>query len=661
MPDLVRRQARRAVALLVVVPLYFAARLPSPSSAERGALAAPFRFTSVQLDHFAELRRKSDVRPVHPSLAHIGGWISVLGGAIALHDLDGDGLSNDLCYVDTQSDLVVVAPAPGTGERYAAFRLDPAPLRYDGATMAPMGALPGDFDEDGRADLLVYYWGRAPVVFRNARAPEASLAREAYVAEELVPGELDDPGDPGGPPRWFTNAVTSADFDGDGHFDLFVGNYFADGARILDASAAGTEEMQDSMSRAYNGGRNRFLLWKAGRFVEADCGLPDALQRTWILAVGAADLDGDLLPEVYLANDFGPDELLHNRSAPGALRFQPVKGRKRLSTPNSKVLGRDSFKGMGVDFADLNGDGLLDVLVSNIATEFGLEESHFAFVSTGELELFRRGGAPYVDASEALGLSRDGWGWDVRAADFDGDGSQEVVRATGFLRGSTNRWPELHEVAMGNDQLLRHPGAWHAFAPGDDLSGHDPNPFYVRAADGRFYDLAREVGLGAPTMTRGLAVADVDGDLDPDLALGNQWEPPRFLRNDAAGANERLVLYLVLPVGAGGPDGDARAAEVRVSPGPPAGLRARPAVGAVARVTLPDGRRRVAQVDGGSGHSGVSGPELHFGLGPRDGAGARSCAVALQWRDGAGRVHAAEVALGPGAHTLLLGAREFER
>ncbi len=61
--------------------------------------------------------------------------------------------------------------------------------------------------------------------------------------------------------RWYTNAATFADRDGDGHVDLVIGNYFQDGARILDATATGREETQNSMSRASNGGRNRLLLW----------------------------------------------------------------------------------------------------------------------------------------------------------------------------------------------------------------------------------------------------------------------------------------------------------------------------------------------------------------------------------------------------------------
>src|SRR3712207_1124458 len=144
----------------------------------------------------------------------------------------------------------------------------------------------------------------------------------------------------------------------------------------------------------------------------------EEVAHSWTLAVGAADLDGDLLPELYFANDFGPDRLLHNRSRPGELRFVLLEGEKTLTTPNSKVLGRDSFKGMGVDFGDVNGDGLLDIYVSNIAAEYALEESHFVFLSTGRPEDMGRGVAPYVDHSEPLGLSRSGWGWDVRLADF---------------------------------------------------------------------------------------------------------------------------------------------------------------------------------------------------------------------------------------------------
>jgi hypothetical protein len=644
-----RRHARRLVAIALVATLYGFARLPETSDAERGALAARFSFSRQPLPVLVGDTPRF-VRPVNPSLARISAWISSVGAAVALHDLDGDGLPNDVCYVDTRTDRVIVTPVPGSPQRYATFSVEPGSLPYDRATMAPMGCLPGDFNEDGLPDLLVYYWGRTPIVFLRgdaARVTPVALSADRYVAREVVPGRE----------RWFTNAATLADLDGDGHVDIVIGNYFPDGSRILDANATEPDQMQHSMSRAFNGGGPRFLLWKASAagadpratFEEARDVLDPEATRGWVLAVGAADLDADLLPEIYVANDFGPDRLLHNRSTPGRLRFARLEGRKGFFVPNSKVIGRDSFKGMGVDFGDLNGDGHLDIYVSNIAAEYALEESHFVWINTGEVARMRDGVAPFVDHSEPLGLSRSGWGWEARLADFDNDGVLEALQATGFVRGSVNRWPELHELAMGNDELLRHPRAWHRFQPGDDLSGHQRSPFFVRGPSGRYVDVAREVGLGEPEVRRGIAVADVDGDGRLDLAIATQWDTSYVYRTTGAGANTFLGLHLLLPVST------SAASRTGARAGHPASdVRGRPAIGATATLTLPDGRRLTAQVDGGNGHSGKRSPELHFGLGalPRD----KNVAVDLTWRDASGRVQHERIALRPGWHTVLLAA-----
>jgi hypothetical protein len=302
---------------------------------------------------------------------------------------------------------------------------------------------------------------------------------------------------------------------------------------------------------------------------------------------------------------------------------------------------------MGVDFGDLNADGLLDIYVSNIAGEYSLEESHFVFLSTGELERMARGVAPYVDHSEQLGLSRSGWAWDSRLADFNNDGVLEAMQATGFVKGEINRWPELHELAMGNDELLRFPGAWPNFGPGADLSGHQHNPFFVRAKNGRYYDLAEDLGLNAPQVSRGIATADVDGDGDLDFAVANQWEPSNFYRNECPGCGAYLGLHLRLPA----QTGDLFATTVQ-SGHPDADTASRPAIGAAATVHLPDGRRLVAQVDGGNGHAGARSPDLHFGLG--DLAASVTLAVDVQWRAANGQVHQEMLQLAPGWHTVLL-------
>ena len=633
-----RTHGVRLAAVLLVLVAYGFARLPRASEPERQQLAARFAFTPLPLaEPPGPARQPRTVRPVHPSLHEISAWISSVGAAVALHDLDGDGLPNDSCLVDPRYDEAIVAPVPGTGDRFAAFVLDPRPFRVD-ATMAPMGCLPGDFNEDGRTDLVVTFWGRPPIAYlRREATAGAPPSASAYRVVELAPaGE-----------RWYTNAITSADVDADGHLDLVVGNYFRDGARILDERGTGVERLNTSLSRATNGGTNRVLLWRGAsagaepdvRFADLSAPFDEATRYAWTLAAGAADLDGDLLPEIYFSNDFGNDRLLHNRSRPGAPRFAPVLGERGFTDPSSRVLGHDSFKGMGIDFADLNGDGMLDMYVSNIAQPWSLQESHFVWMSDGHAERIRTGVAPYRDRGEELGLGRSGWSWDARFADFDNDGVPEAVQAVGFVRGEVNRWPELHEQAMGNDFNFSHPGAWHHIRPGDDLSGHLHNPFFVRGSDGRYEDVAEELGLADSHVSRGIAVADVDGDGDLDYAVANQFEPSYFYRNDSPRAGAALQLDLRLPAAGSASAGTGAS---------------RPAIGAAATLVLPDGRRMVAQVDGGSGHSGERAPLLHFGLGAL--VKSTPLRVELRWRDEHGQARSGSIIVAPGRHRVLLDA-----
>jgi hypothetical protein len=644
-----RRYAAHAVVVVAVTAVYGMARMPAVSSAERATMAARFAFERHVLPELNQSSRLA--RAVHPSMRNISAWVSSVGASVALADLDGDGLPDDVCHVDTRSDQVVVASVPGTPARFAPFELNPATLPYDSATMAPMGCLPGDFNEDGLEDVLVYYWGRTPILFMHrARqsSPAAPLSRDTYVARELMPTQE----------RWNTNCATQADLDGDGHIDLIIGNYFPDGARVLDANADGREQMVDSFSRAFNGGRDRLLLWSsasagaepAAQFNEAKGALSEEVAKGWTLGAGAADLDGDMLPEIYFANDFGPDRLLHNVSTPGHLRFELLEGEQSWTTPHSKVLGHDSFKGMGVDFGDVNGDGLLDIYVSNIADEYALEESHFVWVNTGRVELMKKGIAPFVERSEQLGLARSGWGWDARLVDFDNDGAPEAIQAQGFARGMVDRWPELHEVAMSNDQLQKDTRIWPRFQPGDDLSGHGHGPFFVRASDGRYYDLAPDLNLDQQQITRGIAIADVNGDGRLDFALANQWMSSYVYLNEGRQPGSFLGLNLILPT-----EGDRANVKTAERPGNPgADLRGYPAVGAHATLYLPDGRRMVAQVDGGTGHSGKRSPGLHFGLGRL--AADTPLRVDLDWRDAQGRQHHETLRLNAGWHTVLLGS-----
>jgi hypothetical protein len=624
----IRCQAARIAALAVIVVCALLTRLPAYGSSEQARLASGFAFGQQTLVTAAPPVRS--IRAVEPQLQHIAGWVSSVGAGVSLADLDGNGRPDDVCLVDPRSDTVTVAPAPGTGARYRPFTLGPRQR-----ATAPMGCLPGDFDEDGRLDLLLYYWGRAPLLF--LRRPGTALAADGFTRRPLIAGDA----------RWYTDSMLAADIDGDGRLDLVVGNYFPDGSRVLDPRAAHDPvmQMQDSMSRASNGGVDRIFLGRpGGTFVEARNALPAKVARGWTLAIGAADLTGDLRPDLYFANDFGPDHLLYNASTPGHVKLVVATGRRHFTTPASKVLGKDSFKGMGVAFGDLTGSGRLGIFVSNITSPYALEESNFAFVPDGPAAGLAHGRAPFTDRSESLGLSRSGWSWDAKIGDFDDSGRNEIVQANGFLRGSTDRWPELQELAMANDTLLHRPGVWPNFGAGADLSGHQHVSFYVPGPAGRYAELANAVGLDDTSVTRGIATGDVNGDGLLDLAVASQWAPSHLYLNRAPGRHRFLGLRLLLP------PGGVRGA-LSVADGLPAGLLARPAVGSEAVVRLADGRRLVGQVDGGNGHASASAPELLFGLGDTHAARVR---VSLAWRDGFGAAHRTTLSLSPGWHTVVL-------
>ena len=617
MPNL-KPHAARILAVILVISTWALAQPNRISASAKADLASGFNFTKLPMPEPSEYTNSKVkmVRQVHPSLKRISAWISATGASIALNDIDGDGLDNDYCFIDPRTDAILVGCVPGTKERFPITVLNPGKL-VD-ATMAPMGSLICDLNEDGLNDVLVYYWGRPPIAFLRK---EGAITKTAFVPTEIVTGSPTEN-------RWFTCAVSQADLDGDGHKDLLVCNYFKDGSRILDSKASGQEELHDSKSKSYNGGYKHFLLWDKKGFREAKTNLSEDILRGWTVASAAADINGDLLPEIYLANDLGPDRLLLNKSTPGNLNFSPIEGKRDFSTPASSVLGRDSYKGMGVDFGDLNADGKFDIYVSNIAAEYGFMESHFLWLSsphTGARNLPK-----YKQASEDLNLSRSGWAWDARLADFNNDGQLEALQATGFLKGKTNRWPELQALGTGNDQMMHDARNWPSFKPGDDINGHEANAFFARAQDGRFYNINREVGLFEPTVSRGIAVADVDGDGDLDFAIANQFEPSFFYRNDANNRNESLSLHLT------------------------EGPKNLTAVGAVAKLHYPDGREAVAQVDGGSGHSGKRSSEIHFGLGAIDKAA--SLPVDLMWRDSNGRTHEERRVFAPGRHDVHLAS-----
>lgn len=633
-------------ALIALSAAYVAVGNPAHASAA-AQTAAQYKFDerAIAMPPGYSGQQMSTIRPVNPAYYNIRSWISAVGASVAINDLDGHGRSDGMCMVDTRTNDVIVTytPTAPPQDRFTPFVLNPAPLPVD-STMAPTGCLAGDFTGNGLMDLLVFYWGRTPILFMLK--PEAkTLSAGAYQPQELVAG-VDSGGQYDGP-LWNTDAIAVADLTGNGHPDIIVGNYFPD-SPILDTHGANDVVMPNSLSNASNGGGVHLLQWSGAStgpdprvtYRDVEGAIPFKDTTGWTLALGTADLTGDGKPDMYVGDDFGHGHLLYNESAGNRLKFAEVENSKTPFTPKSFILGDGSFKGMGVDFGDLAGNGKFDFMVSDITQPWGLEESNLVYMnrSSSNAEMTRdlaAGDAPFTQDARKMGLAWTGWAWDVKMGDFRNNGNLEVIQADGFVKGTINRWPWLQEMAMMNDNLLSNPANWPLVEPGDDISGSNALAFFAKNSSGGYVNVSKELGLAVPTPTRGIAMADTTGDGSLDFAVARQWGPPAFYENKSPGAGNAITLNLYRPAAGG-------------SKSPLAGIGT-PAYGSTILVKTP-GHEQISQLDGGSGHDGYRSFQVRFGLGAYSGP----VTVTIQWPDTAGVLHKQTVTFSPGTHNLML-------
>ncbi len=645
----IRRLIPGLSALAVIVLMFFGVNFAVAGPTDADQVAAQYKFVQLPIALPPGYHPTQTIRQVNPAYEHLRSWISSVGAGIALADVTGHGRGDGMCIVDPRTNDVIVtyAPTAPAADRFTPFVLNPAPLPMNSA-MAPMGCAPGDLNGDGRTDFLVYYWGRTPIAFL-ARSTATQPSASAYRPVELVPN-LSLNGHYNGP-QWNTNAVNIADFDGSGHPDIFVGNYFPN-SDVLNAQGFDNVQMNSTMSDAKNGGGDYVFRWAGAtsgthptvRYVqEPSSAIPYDASTGWTLAAASADLTGaGGLPDLYIANDFGPDHLLYNSSTPGHIKFTEAIGQRTPLTPKSFVLGRDSFKGMGVDFGDLSDNGRFDMMVSNITTAWGLQESNFVWMNQAATGAAMKqdlagGVAPFTQNAQQVGMAWTGWGWDLKMGDFLNSGHLDVVQTDGFVKGTIGRWPWLQEMAMSNDDLYTNPASWPLVEPGDDIAGHQCIAFWAKAPGNAYLNVTKQLGLCVPTPTRGIATADTRADGALDFAVARQWGPPAFYANQSPHRGHYLGLELYRPSVGGGPPG--------------VGLEGlgSPAYGATVQIFTP-GHTQIAQLDGGSGHSGKSSFEVYFGLGSYTGP----VTAHLQWRATSGQLHQQVLQLSPGTHDLVL-------
>lgn len=568
-PPRLRRWVVDGLFTLLVLGVWYAGR-GSAGSSESGALD---RFEGIR---FHEVSREVGIDFTHeatridPQVANIEPHITAVGAAVSVTDANGDGMPDIYAVTSAHGKPNALYINRGDGtfvERAAQAGL--ADLNREGEGCS-MGSVWADFDNDGRRDVFVYAWGRCRL-FRN-------LGNLKF--QDVTAGS--------GLEAWInSNAATWFDYDQDGLLDLFVGGYFSEEHDLWHLKT--TRIMHDSFEFSRNGGKNRlYHNLGGGRFedVSEKVGLAS---RRWTYAGVSADFNGDGLPDLYVANDYGSEELYLNRRG------------ERFELQEGLGLEEESKSGMCVALGDVFNDGRLAVFVTNI--------SKWGFLFQGNnlrLSNLDQGGG-MIQIAEGP-VADCGWAWGAQFGDLDLDGRQDLVVVNGFISASRegDYWYQLSKIGAAAGELVSDAANWPAFED-RSLSGYERTRVLLNAGTrtGRFIEVGRRVGLDDEHDGRAVALADFDRDGDLDVVIANQKGPLLLYRNDSRLARHWLEIELEATRGN------------------------RDAIGAEVTVTWSGGRQRQFLL-AASGFSSQNDHTLHFGLGSDPGR----VGVRVRWPSG---------------------------
>ncbi len=340
-----------------------------------------------------------------PGRAHWGGMLDVAFGeqilghqGLAIGDVNGDGL-----------DDVYLAQGGGLPNRL--FLQRPDGTAVDAAAAAGVdyldlttAALILDFDNDGDQDLVT---SSGPLVFH------ANDGRGRFEVKAVVPTSI-------------VYSLAAADYDRDGDLDLYACKY---GSPELDPPTPYHD--------ANNGTPNLMLrndgLWRFAD-VTREVGL-DENNRRYSFAAAWADYDDDGDDDLFVANDFGRDNLYRNDGG----RFRDVAAEAGVD---------DISAGMSAAWGDYNGDGLLDLYIGNMWSSAGLRTTYQPRFKDGDagatLPLYQRhargntlyqnaGDGSFRDVSLETGVTMGRWAWASKFADINNDGREDLFVANGYV------------------------------------------------------------------------------------------------------------------------------------------------------------------------------------------------------------------------------------
>lgn len=513
--------------------------------------------------YFTNDTKKAGVHFIHQEpildkkLAAIMPEVASLGASVSIVDYNDDGWPD--IYVTTSRvggmNALYRNNHNGTFTNVAP-ELGIANVNQPG-TGVSMGAVWGDYDNDGYPDLFLIKWGK-PMLFHNDHGHGfTNVTKQA------------------GLPEWMNaNTALWFDYDNDGKLDLFVGGYYPSKLNLWHLKT--TKIMPDSFEYADNGGRN-YLFHNLGdgkfKDVARQMGLTG---HRWTLAAGAADLTGNGYPDLFVANDYGIDQLYFNN------------GKHFYDVSKQAGIGFSPKSGMDVSFGDVFNQGKFDIYVSNISEPGILIQGNNLWVpqdgTSGQ-------SLKYTNMARALGIELGGWSFGAQFGDFNNDGNLDLFLTNGYISLDRNRsyWYDFAKVASGNSSIIGDAKNWPAF-DGRSLSGYQEKRVWINDGNGQFEDVARAVGVTDRHDGRAVAVADLFNNGALDVVVANQNGPLIIYKNHVNPVEKWIEFRLQ----------GTRSNEEAIG----------------AQLTLYwNGQKQLQEVAAGSGFAAQNGLRLHFGLG----------------------------------------------
>lgn len=462
-----------------------------------------------------------------------------LGGGVAFGDYDGDG----------KVDLFLTR-AFGGNRLYKNL----GDLRFDDVTEKAgikddgywgMGATFADIENDGDLDLFVCSYDAPNRLFVNQG--DGTFIEQAQEAGLAFSGS--------------STQMAFADYDRDGDLDAYLltwryidpGAYgefvefeIKDGRRVVPeayAEAIGIMTKPDGTRVAIKVGQKDRLFQNDGEGHFSEVSEAAGIEGNDMgLGVVWWDYNGDGWPDLYIANDYKGADKLYRNNQDGT--FTDVIKEAIPHTP---------WFSMGADAGDINNDGLLDFVASDMAgtshykqkLNMGEMDTEGWFLETAEPRQYmanavyiHSGTDRFLEAAQMLGLSSTDWTWSLKLDDFDNDGWQDLYVTNGMTRNWFNSDLRAKQARLGG--MATDEGA-RVFLDSPIL--REPNLAFRNTGELGFEKAAQDWGLDHNGVSFGAATADLDGDGDLDLVVNNYDEPVSIYHNQGTTGN-RLTVHL---------------------------------------------------------------------------------------------------------------------